>query len=202
MTGLRDFLEMPYDELEERNLAAKKQRMDRVPADKIQEERLKYLKDEKRIKAVTLCFSDLEGRFHMLDYDKKFLLDSADNLTFDGSSIHGFTAQQESDLRLQVDWTSFLRLPADLFGAGKVAMFANVLNREGQQYESDFRGLLQQSLRELKRNEGLTAYVSGEVEGIVVEGANAEQQFDERTGFRLISTGGYFHSLPRDPLRQ
>src|SRR5258708_27169900 len=40
-----------------------------------------------------------------------------------------------------------------------------------------------------------------EVEGIVVEGANAEQRFDEKTGFHLISTGGYFHSLPRDPLR-
>src|SRR5690242_21774786 len=75
-TALRDFLEIPYDELEEKNLAAKKQRADRVPAHKIQEERLKYLTDEKRIKAVTVCFTDLEGRFHMLDYDKKFLLGS------------------------------------------------------------------------------------------------------------------------------
>src|SRR4029077_16571394 len=58
--ALRDFLEIPYDELEERNLAAKKQRIDRVPAAQIQEERLKYLTDEKRIKAVTVCFTDLE----------------------------------------------------------------------------------------------------------------------------------------------
>jgi glutamine synthetase len=29
---------------------------------KLQEERLKYLADEKRIKAVTVLFSDLEGR--------------------------------------------------------------------------------------------------------------------------------------------
>jgi 2-isopropylmalate synthase len=36
----------------------------------------------------------------MLDYDKKFLLKSADNLTFDGSSVRGFSAQHESDLRL------------------------------------------------------------------------------------------------------
>ena len=49
--------------------------------------------DEKRIKAVTVCFTDLEGRLHMLDYDKKFLLKSADNLTFDGSSIRGFSQQ-------------------------------------------------------------------------------------------------------------
>ena len=71
-----------------------------MPSHKIQEDRLKYLTDEKRIKAVTVLFSDLEGRLHMLDYDKKFLLKSWDNLTFDGSSIRGFTAQRESDLRL------------------------------------------------------------------------------------------------------
>src|SRR5579872_2579862 len=97
---LRNFLAIPYEELEELNLAAKEQRRKRVAAHKIQEERLKYLSSEKRIKAVTVLFTDLEGRLHMLDYDKKFLLKSWDNLTFDGSSIRGFTAQRESDLRL------------------------------------------------------------------------------------------------------
>ncbi len=198
---LKLFLALPYDELEDLNLEAREKR-DTVSAENQEQYYREYLEKEKRIKAVTLCFSDLEGRFHMLDYDKKFLLASADNLTFDGSSIRGFTAQRESDLRLQLDWTSFLWLPADLFGTGKVIMFANVLNREGQQYESDFRGLLQQYLRELQAREGLSALVSAEVEGIIVEGPNAEQRFDERAGFHLISTSGYFHSLPRDPLRQ
>jgi glutamine synthetase len=85
--GLRDFLEIPYDQLEEMNLEAKKARSDRTPTHEIQEQRTKYLSDEKRIKAVTVCFPDLEGRLHMLDYDKKFLLKSSDNLTFDGSSV-------------------------------------------------------------------------------------------------------------------
>ena len=99
-TELRNFLAIPYDELEEMNLSAKEQRQNRVATQKIQEERLEYLSGEKRIKAVTVLFSDLEGRLHMLDYDKKFLIKSWDNLTFDGSSIRGFTAQRESDLRL------------------------------------------------------------------------------------------------------
>ena len=119
-TELQDFLRLPYSELEELNLKAKEQRLKRVPMDKIREERLKYLTDEKRIKAVTVLFSDLEGRLHMLDYDKKFLLKSWDNLTFDGSSIRGFTAQRESDLRLGIDWSAFYWAPADIFGAGKV----------------------------------------------------------------------------------
>jgi glutamine synthetase len=102
-TDLRDYLELPYAQLEELNLEAKEDRKKRVAAHTIQEKRLKYLTDTKGIKAVTLMFSDLEGRLHMLDYDKKFLLKSYDNLTFDGSSIRGFTAQKESDLRLNID---------------------------------------------------------------------------------------------------
>src|SRR4026208_936785 len=105
--SLRDFLEIPYDKLEEMNLAFKADRLGRGNVDKIREARMRYLQDEKRIKAVTVCFSDLEGRLHMLDYDKKFLLKNADNLTFDGSSIRGFSEQQESDLRLFVDWPAF-----------------------------------------------------------------------------------------------
>ena len=108
LTQLQDRLSLPYAELEELNLQAKEQRKNRVAVDKSQEERVKYLTDEKRVKAVTVLFSDLEGRLHMLDYDKKFLVKSWDNLTFDGSSIRGFTAQRESDLRLGIDWTSVL----------------------------------------------------------------------------------------------
>jgi hypothetical protein len=80
---LRNFLALTYEELEELNLKAKEQRRNHVATHKIQEERLKYLTDEKRIKAMTVLFSDLEGRLHMLDYDKKFLIKSWDNLTFD-----------------------------------------------------------------------------------------------------------------------
>src|SRR6476660_770881 len=98
----KPFLALSYDELEDRNLEAREKR-DTVSPEEQEEEYRKYLADGKDIKAVTLCFSDIEGRFHMLDYDKKFLLESADNLTFDGSSIRGFTQQKESDLRLQAD---------------------------------------------------------------------------------------------------
>ncbi len=90
---LREFLEIPYEQLEEKNLEIKAARLARTPMDKLQEARMKDLKDTKGVKAVTVCFSDLEGRLHMLDYDKKFLLNSADNLTFDGSSIRCFSAQ-------------------------------------------------------------------------------------------------------------
>src|SRR5678816_4123781 len=139
---LRSFLSLSYDELETQNLKAKEQRKNRVAAHKIQEERLKYLTDEKRIKAVTVLFSDLEGRLHMLDYDKKFLIKSYDNLTFDGSSIRGFTAQRESDLRLHMDWRAFYWAPSDYFGDGKVLVFGDVIDKDGSPYAADIRGIL------------------------------------------------------------
>src|SRR4026207_423616 len=120
-TELRDFLEIPYDQREERNREAKAERLGRAAAGKIAEKRKRYLADEKRIKAVTVCFADLEGRLHMLDYDKKFLLKAADNLTFDGSSIRGFSQQAESDLRLQVDWPAFYWLAPRGVGARRGA---------------------------------------------------------------------------------
>src|SRR5436190_9940388 len=151
---LRNFLALSYDQLEEMNLKAKEQRKNRTPMDKVKEERLKYLTDEKRIKAVTVLFSDLEGRLHMLDYDKKFLIKSWDNLTFDGSSIRGFTAQRESDLRLGIDWTAFYWAPADFFGSGKVLVFGDVIDKGGTPYGADIRGMLKKFANEMHKKEG------------------------------------------------
>jgi glutamine synthetase len=198
---LRDFLTLSYDELEELNLHAKDQRRKRVAAHRIQEERLKYLTDEKRIKAVTVLFSDLEGRLHMLDYDKKFLIKSYDNLTFDGSSIRGFTAQRESDLRLHMDWSSFYWGPADIFGPGKVLVFGDVIDKGGEPYGADIRGLLKTFADEMHKKEGYTLNAANEIEGFLFKGPDAERRYHETSKFEYVNTGGYYHSLPGDPLR-
>ncbi|MBI4718432.1 MAG: glutamine synthetase [Planctomycetes bacterium] len=201
-TPLRTFLEIPYDQLEELNLEAKQQRLERVSADKIEEQRRKYLTDEKRIKAVTVCFTDLEGRFHMLDYDKKFLLRYGDNLTFDGSSIRGFSEISESDLKLGIDWGAFYWLPADIFGPGKVIVFGEVRGQDGAPYPAAFRSRLRTFTEELHRNKGLVLHVAPEIEGFLFKGVDAERTYHDAGRFEFISTGGYYHSLPQDPLRQ
>jgi glutamine synthetase len=198
---LRDFLALSYAELEELNLKAKEQRKNRVAPHKIQEERLKYLTDEKRIKAVTVLFSDLEGRLHMLDYDKKFLIKSWDNLTFDGSSIRGFTAQRESDLRLAMDWGAFYWAPADVFGSGKVLIFGQVIDKDGSPYSADIRGALKGYADELHKREGYTLNAANEIEGFLFSGKDAESRYNETGKFEYVNTGGYYHSLPGDPLR-
>jgi glutamine synthetase len=198
----RNFLALSYEELEELNLTAKAERTNRVAADEIREKRLKYLTDEKRIKAVTVLFSDLEGRLHLLDYDKKFLLGSYENLTFDGSSIRGFTAQKESDLRLGIDWSAFYWVPADVFGTGKVVVFGTVLDKDGTAYSGDLRGVLKNYSDKLFKEKGYTLNAAPEIEGFLFAGKDAEQRYCETNHFELVSTGGYYHSLPLDPLRQ
>ncbi|HEX3436992.1 MAG TPA: glutamine synthetase family protein [Pseudacidobacterium sp.] len=198
---LRNFLSLSYAELEEKNLKAKEQRKGRVAPDKIQEERIKYLTDTKEIKAVTVLFSDLEGRLHMLDYDKKFLIKSYDNLTFDGSSIRGFTAQRESDLRLGIDWGSFYWGPADVFGPGKVLVFGDVIDKSGTPYSADVRGLLKTYAEDLHKKHGYTLNAANEIEGFIFAGTDAERRFFETGRFEYVNTGGYYHSLPGDPLR-
>ncbi len=201
-SNLRDYLMLPYEKLEELNLAAKQQRKDRVAAHIIREERLKYLTDTTSIKAVTVMFGDLEGRLHMLDYDKKFLLKSADNLTFDGSSIRGFTLQKESDLRLVLDWASFYWAPADIFGPGKMLMFADVVGRDGEPFAADMRGSLKKLSNERFEKDGYTLNAANEIEGFVFQGVDAEQAYGTAGKFAYVNTGGYYHSLPGDPLRQ
>jgi glutamine synthetase len=198
----RNFLELSYEELEDLNLQAKDMRKKRVAPDTIQEERLKYLTDERTIKAVTVVFSDLEGRLHMLDYDKKFLVKSYDNLTFDGSSIRGFTAQRESDLRLALDWSAFYWLPADVFGAGKVMVFGEVIDKNGGHYAGDIRGVLKSFANEVYAANGYTLNAANEIEGFLFDGVDAERTFHETGSFEYVNKGGYYHSLPGDPLRE
>src|ERR1700734_58829 len=190
-TEFRNFQALSYEELEELNLKAKDQRRKRVALDKIQEERLKYLTDQKGIKAVTVLFCDLEGRLHMLDYDKKFLVKSYDNLTFDGSSIRGFTAQRESDLRLGIDWSAFYYGPADIFGAGKVLVFGDVIDKGGTAYAADIRGILKTYAEGLYKKHGYTLNAANEIEGFLFQGPDAEQNYHETHKFEYVNTGGY-----------
>lgn len=194
-------LDLSYEELEDRNLEMKKKRVSGMTSADVGAEMMGYLEKEKGVKAVTVCFTDLEGRLHTLDYDKKFLLGSEDNLTFDGSSIRGFTAQVESDLRLKIDWTSFRWVPSDLFGTGKVLVFANVCDKDGSYYVTDFRSGLMELCERLKREESVTVNVAPEIEGFIFKGVKAEQEFEESKGFELATMSGYFSSLPQDTLR-
>ena len=138
----------------------------------------------------------------MLDYDKKFLLKSYDNLTFDGSSIRGFTAQNESDLRLGIDWGVFL-LRARRHLRPRQGPRLRRRHRQGRRalrrrHPRRAQDLRQRSCYEKK---GYTLNAANEIEGFLFAGVDAERNFHQTGKFDYVNTGGYYHSLPGDPLR-
>ena len=148
-TEYRNFLALSYEELEELNLAAKADRINRIAIDEIREKRIKYLTDEKRIKAVTVLFSDLEGRLHLLDYDKKFLL----------GRVREFDLRRLVDPRLhrakRERFAPRHRLEAPSTGCqptcsgnGKVLVFGVVIDKDGTLYSGDLRGVLKNLRRQ------------------------------------------------------
>ncbi|MDP2690871.1 MAG: glutamine synthetase family protein [bacterium] len=195
------YIDLPAGELQKRNLLLKRDREAGHSEDMFKEKLVPTLKEDSRIRAVTICFTDLEGKLHLLDYNKDFFLDSLDNLTFDGSSIKGFTELNQSDLRLFPDWTSFRWLPASVFGPGKVLVFGRIANQDGSDFEGDMRTMLGKQLKEMRKDNNTRVFVAPEIEGFLLEGVDAEQHFSEAKPFQLATISGYYSSLPQDDLR-
>ncbi len=51
-----------------------------------------------------------------------------------------------------------------------------------------------------KKN-GYTLNAANEIEGFLFKGTDAERRYHETGKFEYVNTGGYYHSLPGDPLR-
>ena len=51
------------------------------------------------------------------------------------------------------------------------------------------------------KDEGYTLNAANEIEGFLFKGVDAERRYHETGKFEYVNTGGYYHSLPGDPLR-
>jgi glutamine synthetase len=100
-----------------------------------------------------------------------------------------------------MDWSSFYWAPSDYFGSGKVLVFGEVIDKDGSPYTADIRGALKLFAENLHKKEGYTLNAANEIEGFLFKGADAERHYNETSKFEYVNTGGYYHSLPGDPLR-
>src|SRR5258708_1629122 len=100
-----------------------------------------------------------------------------------------------------MDWGAFYWGPSDIFGPGKVMMFGEVIDKDGSPYAADIRGVLKGYANSLHASHGYTLNAANEIEGFIFNGADAERNYHRTGKFEYVNTGGYYHSLPGDPLR-
>ena len=140
----------------------------------------------KGVKFIQLWFVDLPGILKSVTIPVTQLKRALeDGITFDGSSIEGFTRIHESDMVLRAIPETFTILPWNP-QAGR--MFAQVLKPDGTPYEGDPRNILKRNLDEAK-SMGFTFYIGPEIEYFYFKSQSVPEVLDH---------GGYFDNTPPD----
>jgi glutamine synthetase len=81
-------------------------------------------------------------------------------------------------------------------------VFGEVIDKNGGYYLGDIRGVLKNFAKEQFEASGYTLNAANEIEGFLFDGIDAERTFHETGSFEYVNKGGYYHSLPGDPLRE
>src|SRR5919198_929666 len=117
----------------------------------VRREVLSRMQDE-RVDFVLLWFTDIEGHlksFAITPAEVEEALD--DGMGFDGSSITGFNAIEESDMVAIPDPSTFRLLPARDGEARVGRMICDVVKPDGEPYEGDPRYVLRRALERMKQ---------------------------------------------------
>jgi glutamine synthetase len=142
------------------------------------------LVEERDVKFIRLWFTDILGQLKSFAITKEQLDAALDHGTgFDGSSITGFNAIEESDMVARPDPDTFTLLPYRPREQAVARMFANVQVPDGEPYEGDPRYVLRRAL-ERARAMGFDEYLlSPELEYFY---------FRDSGGATPLDKGGYF----------
>lgn len=144
---------------------------------------------ERGVRFVEMWFVDLLGfprRFTTMSGDLRAYLE--DGVGFDGSSVPGYVAIEESDLVAMPDTSTFVVLPGDDDGGRTARVFCEVLDPDGSPFEGDPRHVLRRALDQLSKR-GWTYYVGPEVEYFYLEDSRVPE---------ITDRGGYFDAPPLD----
>src|SRR6478609_6943227 len=107
--------------------------------------------EQDKVEYVLLWFTDLEGHLKSFAITLSELAGALDDgMGFDGSSITGFNAIEESDMVAMPDPSTFAILPwrPEEQGVGRV--FCDVLTPERTPYEGDPRHVLRRALERMQ----------------------------------------------------
>jgi glutamine synthetase len=150
---------------------------------------LKRIQDE-GVEFLLLWFTDLEGHLKSFAVTPAEIEEALnDGMGFDGSSITGFNAIEESDMVAIPDPSTFQLMPWRE-GETKVArMIADVVTPDGEPYEGDPRFVLRRALERMKSLGFDTFNVGPELEYFL---------FRDDKGTETLDEGGYFAMTTMD----
>ena len=144
--------------------------------------------NEQGVKFIHLWFTDIEGHlksFSITPAELEGALD--DGMGFDGSSISGFNAIEESDMVAIPDPTTFQLMPN---GDVRVArMICDVVTPDGEPYDGDPRHVLRRALERMRSMGFDTFNVGPELEYFL---------FQDDQGTETLDEGGYFAMTTMD----
>jgi glutamine synthetase len=150
---------------------------------------VKSLVADRKIRFIRLWFTDILGQLKSFSINAEELDDAFEGgMGFDGSSITGFNAIEESDMIAMPDASTFAILPWRPTEGGVGRMFCDIVTPDRQPYEGDPRHVLRRALERAEAM-GFDAFnVGPELEFFYFrsakpEGAGIPEPLDE---------GGYF----------
>ncbi|NBS29060.1 MAG: glutamine synthetase [Actinobacteria bacterium] len=147
---------------------------------------------ERGVRMVRLWFTDVLGNLKSFAISQNELENALnDGMTFDGSSIDGFSRIQESDVLAIPDPDTFQILPLGDKGAAEARVFCDIHHLDGTPFSGDPRQVLRRHV-EAARNEGLTFYIAPDIEFFYF---NTPQAGERPVP---LDNGGYFDLTTRD----
>jgi glutamine synthetase len=145
---------------------------------------VKALVDDHDIRFIRFWFTDILGQLKSFAVNKDELDDAFEGgMGFDGSSITGFNAIEESDMIAMPDPQTFAVLPWRPEDSGVGRVFCDIVTPDRQPYEGDPRQVLRRALQRAEEM-GFDAFnVGPELEFFL---------FRDDKGTDVLDRGGYF----------
>ena len=149
---------------------------------------VKALVAERDIRFIRFWFTDILGQLKSFSVGRDELDDAFEGgMGFDGSSITGFNAIEESDMIAMPDAATFAVLPWRPESQGVARMFCDILTPSGEPYEGDPRYILRRALARAEAM-GFDAFnVGPELEYFYFKSARPPDGIPE-----VLDEGGYF----------
>src|SRR5690349_18967098 len=140
--------------------------------------------EEERVEFVLLWFTDIEGHLKSFAVTPKEVTAALDDgMGFDGSSITGFNAIEESDMVAIPDPETFQLMPWKQGETRVARMICDVVTPDGNPYDGDPRYVLRRALERMESLGFDTFNVGPELEYFL---------FRTNEGTETLDEGGYF----------